>query len=312
MAHGDVKPANIVVTPEGATVLVDLGLVQLADAAGPSGHSAPYAAPELRVPGALSTPEADQFAFAVTTAQVLTGQPPPTGPDGWLDTDALGRLLASSPVTVRRPMLVRRIMSTLLTPPEARPRELGTWLDSAAETLSQVTATGPQVTATGEQAPVGATVPSMPATGLGAAGPPPSAPPGRRRRGRILIAAGVAVVLLGIGTAVIVTHASAQPPGMSIPSPTSAAVAAQPSATTATANDLGSSDINQHVVDAVADHNRRRVGRPRPDVHRVPEPARDGRHGSGRLQRGRDVGRLRDRRHGVRPVDPSRNRLLRP
>ena len=48
VAHGDVKPANVVVRDSGATVLVDLGLTRLVDAPGPVGRSTPYAAPELR------------------------------------------------------------------------------------------------------------------------------------------------------------------------------------------------------------------------------------------------------------------------
>ncbi|MGI5127274.1 protein kinase domain-containing protein [Pseudonocardia sp. CA-107938] len=140
VAHGDVKPANIVVRENGAgSVLVDLGLVRLTDAAGGSGRSAPYAAPELRVPGAQATPEADRYAFAVTTAQVLTGQRPPTGPDGWTDLPALHSLLRAAPVTRRRPLLVRTVMEAITAPPEGRPRELRRWLDSTGDALSQVT-----------------------------------------------------------------------------------------------------------------------------------------------------------------------------
>lgn len=142
VAHGDVKPANIVVRSDGAAILVDLGLARLADSNGVAGRSAAYAAPELRTRAALATPEADRFAFAVTTAQVLTGQPPPVGADGWLDPEALRQLLASNPVTARRHMLVSRIMNVITSPPEARPLELRPWLDGAVESLSQATSGG--------------------------------------------------------------------------------------------------------------------------------------------------------------------------
>ena len=139
VAHGDVKPANIVVDADHAAVLVDLGLTQLADGGGVAGHSAPYAAPELRVPGALPSPDADRWAFAVTTAQAFLGTPPPLGLDGWLDPTALETELKRHPMTERRHVLVQEIMAVIAAPPEARPRSLRRWLDGAVESLSQLT-----------------------------------------------------------------------------------------------------------------------------------------------------------------------------
>jgi len=225
VAHGDVKPSNVVVREDGGTVLVDLGLTRLTDATGVAGRSTPYAAPELRVPGVLSTPEADRYAFAVTTAQVLTGQPPPLGPDGWLDPAALESLLRASPVTARRPMLVRRIMDVLAAPPEARPWPLRTWLDSAADTLSQVTTSGPtapltaaaSVTATGRHGPTA--VPGPPA--LEATVVSPAVTGRRRRRWPILVAALVVAMLAGAG----LTAYTLRSPGTDTPQPGSIAAA---------------------------------------------------------------------------------------
>jgi serine/threonine protein kinase len=233
VAHGDVKPANIVVTPEGATVLVDLGLVQLADAAGPAGHSTPYAAPELRAPGAHPTPEADRFAFAVTTAQVLTGQPPPLGRDGWLDVTALGHALADHPVTARRPVLVGRILAVLNAPPEARPRPLGAWLDAAAETLSQVTTGGTQP---GSARSAAVTyIPDPPTAAFAAVAPvAPVPPPRRRRRGRLLLVAGLAVVALAAATLFAVNAATSTQAGGIASGPEPGALPATPTSTSAT------------------------------------------------------------------------------
>jgi serine/threonine protein kinase len=139
VAHGDVKPANIVVRPDGGTVLVDLGLARLTDSSGVSGRSNPYAAPELRTAYAQSTPEADAYAFAVTAAQVLTGTSPPTDASGFLDVVALQQLLDTSPTIQRRPMLASQILAVLSAAPEDRPHLLRPWLDNAADTLSQVT-----------------------------------------------------------------------------------------------------------------------------------------------------------------------------
>ncbi len=138
VAHGDVKPANIVVRADRGTVLVDLGLARLTDDAGVAGLSAPYAAPELRTADALPTPEADRYAFAVTTAQVLTGSTPPLDVDGWLDEPALERQLRTSPIIAGRAVLVQQILTMIASGPADRASELRPWLDSAVESLSQL------------------------------------------------------------------------------------------------------------------------------------------------------------------------------
>jgi serine/threonine protein kinase len=215
VAHGDVKPANVVVRDGDGTVLVDLGLTRLTDGAGVAGRSTPYAAPELRAPGAMATPEADRYAFAVTTAQVLTGQSPPTGPDGWLDPGALASLLRAHPVTSRRPLLVRQVLDAIAAPPEARPRQLRIWLDSASDTLSQVTTGQPTAAAT---APLAASYAADPATEIlptqpaAYADPIVAVPPPRRRR-RALLASGVAALLVvaAIATFLITRPATGTP-----------------------------------------------------------------------------------------------------
>ncbi len=228
VTHGDVKPANIVVTGDGASVLVDLGLVQLADAAGPSGHSAPYAAPELRRPGARPSPEADRFAFTVTTAQVLLGQPPPVGRDGWLDTAELARLLATSPVSARRPAMVRRLLEALDAPPDVRPRPLGAWLDSLSETLSQVTTGGTPAATTWVPDPAEA-----PTVFHGAA----PAQPTRRRRRWPLVAVGLVAAVGATAAALLFASGAisgtgpAVPPRAAATTPASALPPTDPTAT---------------------------------------------------------------------------------
>ncbi|HEX3731537.1 MAG TPA: DUF6777 domain-containing protein, partial [Mycobacteriales bacterium] len=144
LAHGDVKPANIVVRADGSAILVDLGLTRLTDAADEiSGHSAAYAAPELRIPGGRSTPASDRYAFALTTAHLLTGQPPPVGPGGWLDQDALSAQLKSTALTARRHQLAQAVMDVLAAPAEARNCPLRSWLDSTIDSLSQITESAP-------------------------------------------------------------------------------------------------------------------------------------------------------------------------
>lgn len=212
VAHGDVKPANVVVRPDGGTVLVDLGLARLTDGVGGSGRSAPYAAPELRGPHPVASPEADRFAFAVTTAQVLTGVPVPTGPDGWLDLRALADLLQRSRATARRPMLVQHVLDALAAPPEVRPHGLRQWLDSAAETLSQVT-TGGELAPPAPRAVRGTGVAVLEPTVTQVHAPPAAA---GRRRSRFPLLAVVAVVLV-IGGVVGAALLTSRPDGGTAP-----------------------------------------------------------------------------------------------
>jgi putative cell wall-binding protein len=72
IVHGDVKPANAILTAAGHVVLVDLG-----SAAARDGGTAGYRAPEAAAgPG----PAADVYGLAATAYALLAGGPPTTGP----------------------------------------------------------------------------------------------------------------------------------------------------------------------------------------------------------------------------------------
>ena len=66
--HGDVKPANVVLTRQGRAVLVDFGI-----AGGPAGRGTKgYCAPEVSAGGDV-TLEADVYGLAATAWTLLTG-----------------------------------------------------------------------------------------------------------------------------------------------------------------------------------------------------------------------------------------------
>ena len=83
VAHGDIKPSNILVQPSGASKLVDFGLARVVGARGvPGVGSLPYLAPELLTSAdGLPTPDSDRFSFAATLFTVLTGALPPRSAD---------------------------------------------------------------------------------------------------------------------------------------------------------------------------------------------------------------------------------------
>jgi serine/threonine protein kinase len=122
--HGDIKPTNIIVRPDGTPVLVDLGLVRPAGEAPTSGRSSAYSSPELRSPGGRPTPQTDAFAFAVTGMETITGALPPLDAEGFLDVAAVRALVRRNPALRLRPVLRRQLMRGLATAPGRRPRRL--------------------------------------------------------------------------------------------------------------------------------------------------------------------------------------------
>ena len=84
--HRDIKPQNIVITPEDRAVLVDFGLVKLWDPQDPHtrtvmrGAGTPeYAPPEQYDVGTGHTdPRSDVYSLGATLYHALTGQAPPT------------------------------------------------------------------------------------------------------------------------------------------------------------------------------------------------------------------------------------------
>jgi WD40 repeat protein/class 3 adenylate cyclase len=75
VVHGDVKPANLVLTRAGHVVLVDFGLSSAPGSRSRSRGTAGFTAPEL-VAGASPSRASDVYALAATAFALLTGAPP--------------------------------------------------------------------------------------------------------------------------------------------------------------------------------------------------------------------------------------------
>ena len=148
VVHGDVKPANVIVTPDGKAVLVDFGISHRSAVeadpprfalAGTVGYSAPEVAS-----GQAPSPAADVFSLAATTFALLTGGPPrPGARPAWTGIDAerarlveyaLRRGLAIDPA--RRPATASALIEALrgqLRTPNNLPAQATPFVGRSAE-----------------------------------------------------------------------------------------------------------------------------------------------------------------------------------
>ncbi|MDQ1468302.1 MAG: hypothetical protein QOH10_2717, partial [Actinomycetota bacterium] len=96
VVHGDVKPANLVLTRAGHVVLVDFGLSSAPGSRSRSRGTAGFTAPEL-VAGAGPTRASDVYALAATAFALLTGAPPTGIRPEWegIDSDQVAALEAA-------------------------------------------------------------------------------------------------------------------------------------------------------------------------------------------------------------------------
>ena len=167
VVHGDVKPANVIVTPDSRAVLVDFGIShrQSAEDGAPPpfalAGTAGYAAPEV-ASGQAPSPAADVFSLAATAFALLTGGPPrPGARPSWTGMDAgrarlveyaLRRGLAVDPA--RRPATASALIEALqgqLRTPNNLPAQATSFVGRSAEVadVEALLATTRVVTLTG-------------------------------------------------------------------------------------------------------------------------------------------------------------------
>ena len=76
VVHGDLKPANVLITDTGRMVVTDFGLARGIETSAPARHGTPaYVSPE-QVEGLPLTPASDVYALGVMVFELLTGEPP--------------------------------------------------------------------------------------------------------------------------------------------------------------------------------------------------------------------------------------------
>jgi serine/threonine protein kinase len=223
--HRDVKPANILVAPDGRVVLTDFGIARAADSptltnAGAVVGSPSYIAPE-RARGERSGPQADLWGLGASLYTAVEGHPP-FERDGVLPT--LTAVVADEPDQAYHAGPLWPVISGLLS------KDPATRLD-AAQTERLLLG----VAATAESARVIAPPPRLPAAPESAAPPPPQPPrgpvsPGRRRSRAPLVALAAVALVAAVVIAVALALA-----GLPRQPAASSGKTASPGATTGTA-----------------------------------------------------------------------------
>ena len=148
--HRDVKPANVIVDPEGMPHLIDFGIArskgdQTLTAAGMMVGTPDFLAPETAT-GATATPASDAWQLAATVSFALAGNPP-----RGVRENAMAALMAAAkaePLSQlpRRSSHLRLLTASLDKDPSRRPtlaavqREMTAWIARAGqETAGPVT-----------------------------------------------------------------------------------------------------------------------------------------------------------------------------
>lgn len=201
LVHGDVKPQNILVDPDGSAYLGDFGLTRAGDdslsASRPTLGTVAYVAPEV-IRGQRAMPASDRYSFAATVFHCLTGDPVfPLGTDAAV---MYAHVDAPPPRASERreelPASVDGILETALSKdPERRPPTAAQLVDSVRGAL------GPElVERLGPPRP-GAMAERIPAT-------TDFHRPARRGSARsprtaLLVACGLAAAILGAGLAAL-------------------------------------------------------------------------------------------------------------
>jgi serine/threonine-protein kinase len=204
--HRDVKPANILVTPDGTAKLTDFGISRLVNGApltqtGEVLGTAQYLSPE-QVVGQSATPSSDIYALGVVGHEMLTGQRPFEG-ETVMATALAHMNQPPPPLPDTVPVGIRNVISAALAKePAARPATAAAMahaLGMPAAVTSDTPSGSPQVDPTQAMPALGLPAPTQVMATQTMADAPRGIPDRRSRfRPGWLVAATAAGALLGL------------------------------------------------------------------------------------------------------------------
>ncbi len=244
LVHRDIKPGNLLITPEGRVKITDFGIARIADqvpltATGQVMGTVQYLSPE-QASGHPASPTTDIYSLGIVAYEALAGRRPFTGESQVAIAMAqINEAPPELPVTISEP--VRNLVATSIAKKPADRPATAAHLARGAQALRRGDVGGaiaavPGIAGRGVDSIIGAGPGSTQATrvmtGMGAmpaAGPPTATLPTEPKRRNpwtwplIAIVSVLAVVLIGI-----IVYLVIRPTGSTTPTPTPTTASATP------------------------------------------------------------------------------------
>ena len=249
LVHRDIKPGNLLITPDGRVKITDFGIARIADqvpltATGQVMGTVQYLSPE-QASGHPASPSTDIYSLGIVAYEALAGRRPFTGESQVAIAMAqINEAPPELPVTVSEP--VRNLVTTSIAKrPEDRPSSAA-HLARAAQALRRGDVAGaiaavPGVAGAGVTAPYGATSATRVMTSTTT--PPGGVPTEEKRRNPWTWPLIAIIALLAVALIAIIIVLAIRPTGGDGPSTTPSVAPSSPTPTQTTTTPPGTVSI---------------------------------------------------------------------